>query len=425
MAGNAELSIILRLRDEASKQLAVVTQNLKSATETLRPLGIAATALGGAMLAGIGLSVKAALEERQSQALLANTLKNVGLAYDLVKDNLEDVIQKTMLKTGVTDEDQRGALTRLIITTGNYSLSLKALPAALDLAATSGQSLESATVALGKALMGNNEALIRMGIIIPEGLTGEAALAYVLGIIGGNAEAAANPLEIMSAALGEILDALGTTLLGDLDTFAENVAEITTKVTDWIDQNPELTRALTLVAIAVAILLVLFGAFVLAAPGILAAGTIIGSGMFAALGPIGWVILGVIALIAVIVLLIINWDKVKAAFSNNQWLNALANVFVDVANIVIFIINAIMKFQMMFSYLFGAITGKGFEAPQIPYIPLPKYTGGTGTSGTSTAPVNVTINGWVGNDQDLANKIIAALALQGQRNAQTALGGLA
>ncbi len=481
MAGNAELSIILRLRDEASKQLAVVTQNLKSTTETLRPLGIAAGAFGGAMLAGVGLSVKAALEERQSQALLANTLKSVGVAYDSVKNKLEDVIQKTMLKTGVTDEDQRSALTRLIITTGNYELSLEALPAVLDLATTSGQSLESAAVALGKALMGNNEALARMGIIIPEGLAGEEASAYILGKIGGSAEAAANPLNIMSAALGEILDALGTTLLGDLDTFAKNVTEITTKVTEWIDKNPELTKSIMVVATAVAVLLVLFSAFVLAAPGILAAGTMIGSGMLAALGPISLIILAVIAVIAIIALLIIYWDEIgervkvgaeiywknfKLVWGNiGTWFSNLfknihdawdnlwravgetwSNIWRGTVNIIIsginWLIGLLNKINITLPSFFGGgtigvnitpipklavggiVTGPtraliGESGPEA-VIPLNRLSGQGGNQ-----TINVTINGWVGNDQDIAEKIRQIVILQGQRNAGTAFAGFA
>lgn len=43
----------------------------------------------------------------------------------------------------------------------------------------------------------------------------------------------------------------------------------------------------------------------------------------------------------------------------------------------------------------------------------------------TAAPVNVTINGWVGNDQDIAEKIRQIVILQGQRNAGTAFAGFA
>lgn len=339
MAGNAELSIILRLRDEASRQLATVTQNLKSTTETLKPLGMAAAALGGSMLAGITLAVKAAEEERESQAKLAVVLKNVGENYDTVKDSLEKVIQTTMLKTAVSDEDQRNALAQLVIITGNYQLSLDALPVALDLAAASGMSLDSAATALGKALIGNDDALKRLGITIPAGLSDEEKLAFILGKIGGSAEGAANPMEKIKLALESVLAALGTSLLGDLETLATNISNITTKATEWIANNEDLTRVLLIVGLALSILLIAFGAFVLAAPGILAAGAMVGSGFLAALGPIGLAILAIIAIIALAAVVILNWDKVKTFFT--QMGETLSDVWHTIYNNTVETLNRI------------------------------------------------------------------------------------
>lgn len=108
--------------------------------------------------------VKAAIEDEAAQARLATTLENVTGATQATIAATEQYILKTSLATGVSDEQLRPSLERLVRATNDVTAAQKLQNLALDIAAGTGRDLESVSAALARAYDGNNAALSRLGI---------------------------------------------------------------------------------------------------------------------------------------------------------------------------------------------------------------------------------------------------------------------
>lgn len=129
--------------------------------------GLAFAAAGAAAVAYAGKlavdGVKAAIEDEAAQLRLAASLKNVTGATDAQIASTENYILKTSLATGVTDDELRPSLDRLVRATKDVSEAQKLQTLALNIAAGTGKSLETVTNALAKAHEGNTAALGKLG----------------------------------------------------------------------------------------------------------------------------------------------------------------------------------------------------------------------------------------------------------------------
>jgi len=123
--------------------------------------GIAAAAYASKLLID---GVKSAIADEAAQAKLATTLKNVTGATDDQIAATEKYILKTSLANGVTDNDLRPSLERLLRATKDTAEAQRLQTLALDIAAGSGKSLEAVSNALGKAYEGNTGALGKLGV---------------------------------------------------------------------------------------------------------------------------------------------------------------------------------------------------------------------------------------------------------------------
>jgi hypothetical protein len=237
MPSEAELSIVLKLKDEASSQLKNFSSQFKAMLPNIKTASLTMLAAGAAITGSLGVAIASAEAQRESQMKLAAVLKNVGVSYLEVKDSLEKTISTTQAKTAVSDEDQRNALAQLIITTGNYKLSLDAMPAVLDLAAAKSMTLESAAVLIARALNGDTTALNRYGIELDKNASQQEVLAAIMERVGGTAEDLASPLDKLKASLADLSDSIGTALLPTLDAILEKITPIIMAVIEWINQN--------------------------------------------------------------------------------------------------------------------------------------------------------------------------------------------
>lgn len=123
--------------------------------------GVAAAAYAGKLLID---GVKAAIEDEKSQASLAQTLGNVtGATNDQIAAT-EKYITQTSLANGITDDQLRPSLERLVRATKDVNEAQRLQTLALDIAAGSGKSLEAVSNALGKAYEGNTGALSKLGV---------------------------------------------------------------------------------------------------------------------------------------------------------------------------------------------------------------------------------------------------------------------
>ena len=136
--------------------------------------GAAFLAAGAAAVAYAGKlavdGVKAAIEDEAAQLRLAASLKNVTGATDATIAATEDYILKTSLANGVTDDELRPSLDRLVRSTKDVAEAQKLQSLALDIAAATGKSLTQVSESLAKAHDGNFGSLKRLGVSIDENI---------------------------------------------------------------------------------------------------------------------------------------------------------------------------------------------------------------------------------------------------------------
>jgi len=174
MAGQSrtlKLSILADV-DQLKKSLATANGDVEDSSSKLAGFGkmagaaflaagVAAAAYAGKLLID---GVKSAIEDEAAQAKLATTLKNVTGATNTQVAATEAYILKTSLANGITDNELRPSLERLIRATKDVGEAQRLQTLALDIAAGSGKSLEAVSNALGKAYEGNSGALAKLGV---------------------------------------------------------------------------------------------------------------------------------------------------------------------------------------------------------------------------------------------------------------------
>ena len=173
MADNRTLKLsILADVDDLKKKLGTADNEVAGFGDKLgkfgKVAGAAFAAAGAAAVAYAGKlaidGVKAAIEDEAAQLRLATALKNVTGATDAQIAATEDYITKTTLATGVTDDELRPSLQRLVTATNDVKEAQRLQAIALDVSAGSGKSLEAVTNAMAKAAEGNTGALVKLGI---------------------------------------------------------------------------------------------------------------------------------------------------------------------------------------------------------------------------------------------------------------------
>lgn len=173
MAGNRTLKLsILADVDDLKKKLGTADNEVQGFGDKLGKFGkVAGAAFAAAGVAAAAYAgklaidgVKAAIEDEAAQLRLATALKNVTGATENQIAATEDYITKTTLATGVTDDELRPSLQRLVTATNDIAEAQKLQAIALDVSAGSGKSLEAVTNALAKAQEGNTGALVKLGI---------------------------------------------------------------------------------------------------------------------------------------------------------------------------------------------------------------------------------------------------------------------
>lgn len=226
--------VLMRARDQLSPamgQAASATQQMErradTANRSLLNLGKAgdvakaalagmAIATGGAVLAAVGFA-KAAAEEQEGIARLAQAVRNAGGDWDALGSTIEGQIAKWEKLSAFSDGEMRDALAMLVAQTGSVEEAMKRLPVAMDLAQGSGTKLGEASKLLGKVTDENTGALKRLGIAVQEGATATDLLAATQQKFGGQSEAfaktAAGQWKIFQKSLDNLKEDIGAELL--------------------------------------------------------------------------------------------------------------------------------------------------------------------------------------------------------------------
>jgi hypothetical protein len=215
--------------DKADKESRSFSDKLGGALKTGALAFAALGAAAGAAAITIGVqAVKAAIEDEKAQLSLAQTLKNTTKATKDQIKGVEDYINKTALAKGVTDDQLRPSLDRLVRSTQDVTKAQKLQQLALDIAAGTGKDLATVTEALGKAYDGNLGALKRIGVPLDENIVKtkdfDAATKALSETFAGQADAAAETfagrMARIKIAIDEAKEQLGQALLPLLERFA-------------------------------------------------------------------------------------------------------------------------------------------------------------------------------------------------------------
>lgn len=314
----------------------------------------AAAALGGLALA-LGDSVKGAMEDAAAQEQLARQLfRSAGATDDAIKAT-ENWISAQGQALGVTDDELRPSLARLVSQTHDVAKAQELAALSMDIAAATGKPLATVTEAVAKAAGGQLNALSKLSPelkgMIKDGIDASEAFYILDDAFGGAAKTAAGTAEggfkRLSLTLAETKESIGAALL----PIVEKALPILQKFADWAQKNPNLFLgiAAAIGAVATAITAVNFAM---------------------ALNPFTAIAAGV-ALLGVA--LVAAYKKFEG-FRNvvNSTINFVSDAFESMGNAIISVLNAVIR-------AFNILPGKNL--PTIPHISLGKVGGGAAGGG--------------------------------------------
>ena len=239
------------------KQLETVGEKAQFAIKKAAiPAAAAITAVAGAL----GLAAKAAAEDEQQQAILANTMQNVVGATDATVAATEDMIAAMSRATGTADSELRPAFSALLVGTKNVGEATSALSLAQDISTSTGTDLVTVSDALAKAYAGNMKGLQalspEMKGLIKDGADLDTVMLALSDNFGGaaaaSAKTAAGQFKILKNSLDETKESIGAALLPALQT----VLPYLQRFADWAQKNPQafLYVAGTIAAVTTAII---------------------------------------------------------------------------------------------------------------------------------------------------------------------------
>lgn len=224
-----KVPVVLTYSNKGTKQ---AQKDLNLLGKGIKKFGLASKLSIAGITASLTLlakqSVQAAITEEKQARSLSLTLKNLGKSYAAV--GVADFVNKLQFSTGVSEDQLRPALQRLITTTNDVAKSQDLLKLALDISAGSTNSLETVVKALGRAYLGNNTALGRLGLNLSKSelkvATFEQITAKLAETYRGQATEAAKTfggqLQILGVAADEAKEKIGTSLINAIEDLAGN-----------------------------------------------------------------------------------------------------------------------------------------------------------------------------------------------------------
>ena len=163
MAENANVNINLNSKADLKgfKQAESASSKLaKSAKKLGVALGLAYSAK--AIVSYSKAAMMAASQDQKAQKILANNLKNVGLAYAAV--DAESFIQSMEKQTAILDDNLRPAYSQLAQVTGSVTKTQDIMGLAFDVSSGSGLDYASTVDILSQAYVGNTKGLKQLNL---------------------------------------------------------------------------------------------------------------------------------------------------------------------------------------------------------------------------------------------------------------------
>lgn len=335
----------------------------------------AAIALAGLAYAGFEFA-KAAGEDEQAAAVLAKTLQNTTGATKTQIQATEAWITAQGKLLGITDDELRPALGKLVTATGDITKAQELAALAMDISAARGTGLEATSQALAKAYAGNFTALKKLIPGIDEAAlksgdwaTVQAALNDVVGGAAATAaDTAAGQYKILTTQMQEAKESIGAGLLPVMGKLIPLLISMAGFVQD--NSNAFVVIGGTIAAFASLIIATNFAikAYAAATAIATAAQWLFNAALTA--NPIGLVVVGIAALVAGLILAyqksetfrnmlesLFEWLKTVATWLGNVVLQFTAWGFV-VKNVIDLVGKLVDKFNLLdkFKGLFGGST---------------------------------------------------------------------
>jgi len=387
--------------DKAIKEFNSLEGAGAKANFALKKAALPAAAAMGALALALGDATKAAIEDDAAQANLANIIKQNTSYTDAQIAANEEWISTQGKLLGVTDDDLRPALAKLVTQTHSLAKAQEGASLAMDIAAATGKPLSTVTDALSKAYGGNTKALAKLSPelkdLIKDGLSTEDAMMVLSNTFSGSATTAANTAQgqfkRLSLSLQETKESIGAALMPAV----EKVLPVLGQIGNWASEHTTTFLVLagaigTLAGVILAYnaYLKLQAAYTIAATVATAAFNLVMS-----LNPISLVVIAIVALIAGLVLAYKKFEGFR---------NIVDSVFSVIQTVVSVSIGVIKGyFETLYGFYKGifngiaklwnntvgklsfkvpdwvpGLGGKGFDVPNIPML----ADGGIVTSAT-------------------------------------------
>ena len=315
----------------AQKEFAQLETVGQKAQFAIKKAAVPAAAALGAVVAVIGDSVKAAIEDEAAQASLARQIKASSGATDSQVASVEKYISSLAKSAAISDDEARPAFQKLIVATKDVAKATELMNLATDVAAATGKPLVDVTDALARAQAGNMKALSALSPEIKAMIKDGASLAEVQAVLtknfGGAGEAAANTaaggMKKLGIAFAETKESIGAAFL----PIMLKLQPVLEKFANWAQENPDLLAA------------------VIAGMGILAV-SILAVNAAMALNPAVAITAGIIALGVAIVAAYKKFEGFRTVVrvvvnAIAAYIENMVNGFIKAINLVIYGINLV------------------------------------------------------------------------------------
>jgi len=331
MAEVRQLDLILNLKDQATKELAGFSGKLESLQPAFQKMALAGTAAFVAIGAGIGKTVKDAVN-------LGESVNAVQVVFGEGAKNILKFGENSAKAVGMANSEfnQMATITgALLKDTGKpmgevADMTVELTKRAADMASVFNTDVNDAMSAINQAIRGETEAIRRYAGDVTDATLETYALSkgiktavadmtqqekrllrvdlimeqtkVTANDFQNTSESLANQQRILSAEFTNISSTIGTAFIPVLTDILTKIKPIIQDVAEWIKENPELTKNILLASLALAGLVAVIGTIGLVLPSVIA-----GFGLLASAGgllltsmmAIGTFLLSPIGLIAV------------------------------------------------------------------------------------------------------------------------------
>jgi len=247
----AELRIPIVVENKGKKALGDTSKSVSALDKQVKRLGKSLLAVFGAqqLLKFAKNASKAFIEDEKAANRLALAVKNLGLEFETPR--IERYISDLSRMSGVTDDQLRPAMQRLLQTTGSVAKAQELLTQATDIAAGSGVDYETVVNDLSLAYVGQTRGLRKYSLGLSQAELKTMKFADVQERLnkqfsGANAEfltTYAGKLQLITTAAGEASEKIGGALVeslvsvfaaGDTTQFVNQIDTLATKIADTV-----------------------------------------------------------------------------------------------------------------------------------------------------------------------------------------------